>query len=89
MRTTRRSLSVGEEYLLPNTAKAPRAPEESTVVLDIPQYRRNQVSLRQLVPVDGLITGEWAVGPSEPAGHRVLQVMVEGEVAAVFEFDVK
>lgn len=89
VRTARRSLSVTEEYLLPNPAKLQQSSGKSADVLDIPQYRRNQVSQRQLVPVDGMITGEWAVGPSEPAGHRVLQVMVEGQVAAVFEFDVK
>ena len=61
----------------------------TTEVLEFPQPRRNQVSQRQLVPVDDLITGEWEVGPSEPAGHRSLQVMVEGQVAAVFEYDVK
>ncbi|MEI7432527.1 MAG: hypothetical protein WCL27_18940 [Betaproteobacteria bacterium] len=89
VRTARRSLSVIEEYLLPNPAKTLPATDNSTVVLDIPQHRRNQVSQRQLVPVDGMITGEWAIGPNEPAGHRVLQVLVEGQVAAVFEFDVK
>jgi hypothetical protein len=57
--------------------------------LNIPLQRRNQVSQRQLVPVDGRIFGEWSVGPGEPAGHRHLQVVIEGEVAASFEFDVK
>jgi hypothetical protein len=89
VRTARSSLSVSEEYLLSNPAKAKTSTEKSTTVLDIPLPRRNQVSQRQLVPVDGMISGEWAIGPSEPAGHRVLQVLVEGEVAAIFEFDVK
>ena len=57
--------------------------------LDVPAQRRNQVSQRQLVPVEGKIYGEWAIGSSEPAGHRHLQVIIEGQVAASFEFDVR
>jgi hypothetical protein len=89
VRTKRRSLSVSEEYLLPNPAQVRSSMVGKTEVMDIPERRRNQVSQRQLVPVDDLITGEWEVGPSEPAGHRSLQVVVEGQVAAVFEYDVK
>ena len=87
LRTTLRSLSVREEYLLPNTAKPPSDPVSEN--LYIPLQRRNQVSQRQLVPVEGSIYGEWAIGPGEPAGHRLLQVVVEDQVAASFEFDVK
>ncbi len=89
VRTKRRSLSVSEEYLLPNPAQIRSSMVGKTEVMDIPERRRNQVSQRQLVPVDDLITGEWEVGPSEPAGRRSLQVVVEGQVAAVFEYDVK
>jgi hypothetical protein len=89
VRTTKRSLSVSEEYLLPNAAKPQQSTDRSAVVLDIPQPRRNQVSQRQLVPVEGMIYGEWVIGPSEPAGHRHLQVVIEGQVAASFQFDVK
>ena len=85
--TTRRSLSVREEYLLPNSAK--KATDPLSESLYVPLQRRNQVSQRQLVPVDGKIYGEWAIGPSEPAGRRHLQVVVEDQVAASFEFDVK
>ena len=85
--SARRSLSVREEYLLPNTAKPAADPLSEN--LYVPLQRRNQVSQRQLVPVDGKIYGEWAIGPSEPAGHRLLQVVVEDQVAASFEFDVK
>lgn len=85
--TARRALSVREEYLLPAAlAVATDALSES---LNIPLQRRNQVSQRQLVPVDGKIYGEWSIGPDEPAGHRHLQVVVEGQAAASFEFDVK
>ena len=87
VRTTLRALSVREEYLLPNAAKAATDPLSES--LYIPLQRRNQISQRQLVPVDGKIYGEWAIGPSEPAGHRHLQVVVEDQVAASFEFDVK
>lgn len=90
------SVSVREEYLLPNPGRpAALPPRAGTVVdadvsasLDIPLYRRSQVSQRQLMPVDGRIYGEWAVGAMEPAGHRRLQVIVEGVVAGDFEFDV-
>ena len=85
--TARRTVSVREEYLLPNTAKPATDPLSES--LYVPLQRRNQVSQRQLVPVDGKIYGEWAVGPSEPAGHRHLQVVIEDQVAASFEFDVK
>jgi len=90
VRTTKRSLSVSEEYLLPSAAPThPPAANSSAEVWNIPQARRNQVSQRQLVPVDGKIYGEWAIGPNEPAGHRHLQVLIEGQVAASFEYDVK
>ena len=51
--------------------------------------RRNTVSQRQLVPRNGLIFGEWEIGPHEPPGRRRLQVIVEGEVAADFEYEVR
>lgn len=87
VRTAKRSLNVSEEYLLPLPAKGRESSEHS--VEDTTFQRRNQVSQRQLVPVDGKIYGEWAIGPNEPAGHRHLQVVVEGQVAARFEYDVK
>lgn len=92
LRTDLRSLSVREEYLLPNPAsKAGKAKLDDPVAagLEIPLYRHSQVSQRQLVPDDGKIYGEWEVGASEPAGHRHLQVVIENQVAASFEFDVK
>jgi hypothetical protein len=55
----------------------------------MPLFRHNQISQRQLVPVEGKIYGEWEVGPNEPAGHRHLQVVIEDQVAASFEFEVK
>jgi hypothetical protein len=85
--TTQRALSVREEYLLPMPERG--TPDPLSESLGIPLVRRNQVSQRQLVPVAGKIYGEWAVGPAEPPGHRHLQVLVEGQVAASFEFDVK
>lgn len=86
VRTQLRSLSVREEYLLPAAGKI-ESPNANTVV--IPFERRNQVSQRQLVPQEGRIFGEWEVGPNEPPGRRHLQVVVEGEVAADFEYEVK
>ena len=92
VRTGKNSLSVREEYLLPNPKAQPKAEGATDSVgesLSLPAQRRSQVSQRQLVPVDGRIYGEWAVGPNEPAGHRHLQVVIEGQVAASFEYDVK
>ena len=89
LRTTQRSLSVREEYLLPNPVKTPKSDDPIVADLEVPLYRHNQISQRQLVPVDGKIYGEWEVGLREPAGHRHLQVVIEDQVAASFEFDVK
>ncbi len=89
LRGVKRSVSVREEYLLPSKAIEQRTdtPEGARVV--IPMERRSQVSQRQLVPVDGRIYGEWSIGPQEPPGRRQLDVVVEGQVAASFEFEVK
>jgi hypothetical protein len=89
VRTSKRTLSVREEYLIAKPAAPPKKMDPISENLNIPLQRRNQVSQRQLVPVDGRVFGEWSVGPGEPAGHRHLQVVIEGEVAASFEFDVK
>lgn len=92
LRTAKRSVSVREEYLLPTTGKPPKAKDAvppANDTLEIPSQRRHQVSQRQLVPVEGKIYGEWSIGPNEPAGHRQLQVVVEGQVAANFGYDVK
>jgi hypothetical protein len=88
VRTQKRSLSVREEYLLPTAATeagATLGPAGGT----IPLPRRSQVSQRQLVPVDGVIIGEWTIGPGEPTGKRHLQVIVEGRVAGSFDYEVK
>jgi len=89
VRTGKRTLSVREEYLIaepPNSKKNADALSDS---LNIPAQRRNQVSQRQLAPVDGRIYGEWSVGPNEPAGQRHLHVVIEGQSAASFKYDVK
>ena len=96
VRTSKRSLAVREEYLLPtaatagaSAAEAKAAADPAINTLNIPLLRRNQVSQRQLVPVDGRIFGEWAIGPGEPAGRRHLQVIIEGQLGASFEYEVK
>ena len=89
LRGVKRSVSVREEYLLPGSAIEQRTEAADGVKLVIPLERRNQVSQRQLVPVDGRIYGEWSIGPQEPAGARQLDVVVEGQVAASFRFEVK
>lgn len=89
VRTKKRSLSVREEYLLENPQAPSEAADPIRQNLMLPQVRRNQVSQRQLVPVEGKIYGEWAIGPAEPVGRRHLQVIVEGVLAADFEYEVK
>lgn len=93
VKTAKRSLSVREEYVIPlPAAKDDGKNKEADEFLDgfrQPPQRRNQVSQRQLVPVGGQIYGEWFVGQNEPAGHRRLQVFVEGRPAATFEYDVR
>jgi len=87
LRTTKRSVSVREEYLI---APVDRFKEEvGGKHLTIPHERRNQVSQRQLVPVAGRIYGEWAIGPQEPPGKRRLQVLVEDSPPVVFEYEVR
>ncbi len=89
LRTTKRSLSVREEYLIDSATPAKKPDNPIAENLAIPLERHNQVSQRQLVPVDGKIYGEWEIGPSEPAGHRQLQVVIEGVAAARFDYDVR
>lgn len=87
--TLKRSLAVREEYVLPAAASAKEPDSQVARNLHIPDLRRSQVSQRQLVPVGGQIVGEWSVGPDEPAGKRRLRVIVEGEVAATFDYELK
>ena len=89
VRTLKRSLAVREEYVLPPSPKQKEPDNPVAKNLHIPDLRRSQVSQRQLAPVDGQIVGEWSIGPDEPAGKRRLQVVVEGEVVASFDFEVK
>ncbi len=91
VRTAQRRLGVREEYLLPTAATeaGPSGNLKNGSSLSIPLPRRNQVSQRQLVPIDGRIYGEWAIGRGEPAGRRHLQVIVEDQLAGSFEYEVK
>jgi hypothetical protein len=92
LRSTKRSLLVTEEYLLPDVAKPPSNKEATQTaeveLLDLPPQRRHQVSQRQLVPVDGRIYGEWAMGPNEPSGRRHLRVTIENSTSVDFVYDV-
>lgn len=83
VKTTKRRVSVREEYLLP--PKPVEAVKPNTIMMDT----RRQVSQRELAVIDGKIYGEWSVGQGEPAGHRHLQVFVNNELAGDFEYDVK
>lgn len=89
VRTLKRSLAVREEYVLPPSPKQREPDNPVARNLHIPDLRRSQVSQRQLAPVDGQIVGEWSIGPDEPPGKRRLQVIVEGEPAASFDFEVR
>ena len=75
--------------MLPGAAIDLRTYSAEGTKLVIPLDRRSQVIQRQMVPVDGQIYGEWAIGPQEPAGRRQLDVVIEGRVAASFEFEVR
>lgn len=84
--SAQRSLAVREEYLFAAPAAAtPPVDDDLTPVVP----RRSQVSQRQLVPAAGKIYGEWSIGPGEPAGRRTLQVVIENQLGARFEFEVK
>ena len=89
VKTSKRTLKVSEEYVQPRPNKGTAEEKEVARNLGLSNDKRTQVSERLLAPMDGHIYAEWAVGPNEPAGHRRLQVLVEGQVAARFEFDVK
>ncbi|MFC5302761.1 hypothetical protein [Azospira restricta] len=89
LRTKKRSVAVREEYVLPEKPGAAAPDNPVAKNLHVPDLRRSQVSQRQLVPVDGQIVGEWSVGPDEPPGKRRLQVSVEGQPAATFDYEVK
>jgi hypothetical protein len=89
LRGVPRAVSVREEYLLPGRVAGEFTESAEGTKLVIPMEQRSQVSQRQLVPVDGRIYGEWSVGPREPAGPRRLEVIVEGAVAAAFDFEVR
>jgi hypothetical protein len=96
VRTRKRSLAVREEYLLPtastagiSAAETKAAADPAVSTLNISLLRRNQVSQRQLVPVEGRIFGEWSIGPGEPAGRRHLQVIIEGQLGADFKYEVR
>jgi hypothetical protein len=89
VRTLKRTLAVREEYVLPKAASDKEPDSAVAKNLHIPDLRRSQVSQRQLALVDGQIIGEWSIGPGEPPGKRRLQVIVEGQVAATFDYEVK
>lgn len=100
LRTDKRRVSVREEYLLPVTARNGHENGHGGTAQSVPVTagaktrtlafeRRNTVSQRQLAPRNGLIFGEWEIGPGEPPGRRHLQVIVEGELAADFEYEVR
>lgn len=87
LRTKARAVSVSEEYILPPLVET--KPDPLAEALGLKNERRNQVSQRRLVPVEGKIYGEWEIGPQEPAGKRTLQVIVEGADPVRFEYEVK
>ena len=89
LRSDKRRLDVSEEYLLSAPAQSETAKMDATDGRVVSFARRNPVSHRQLVPRDGLIFGEWEIGPDEPPGKRHLQVLIEGEAVADFEYEVR
>ena len=51
--------------------------------------RRVLVSQRQLAPKDEKIYGELSVGANDSAGHRLLQIFLEGQLGPRFEYDLQ
>jgi hypothetical protein len=74
------SVSVYEEYLSPNQAGDD---------LQIPLEKRTLLGQRRLAPIDGQIFGEWTVSARDTSGTRTLEVFVEGQSAARFEFELQ
>lgn len=87
VQTDQRTLLVREEYLTPARQPVVNLAKDDTLVF--PGARRHQVSERRLVPVAGKIYGEWAIGTSEPAGERHLQVVIEGAPEIRFDYRVE
>jgi len=89
VKTKKRPLAVVEEYVVPHPNQGSPTELEVARNLGLSNDKRIPVSQRLLTPMDDHIYAEWSVGPNEPVGHRRLQVLIEGRVAARFEFDVK
>ncbi|MDR1708479.1 MAG: hypothetical protein LBS70_02030 [Candidatus Accumulibacter sp.] len=89
LRGAGRAVGVREEYLLPSAAKEKISESRKGTRVTIPVERRRQVSQRQIVPVAGRIWGEWTLTPDDPPGPRRLEVIVEGQKAATFDFEVE
>lgn len=87
--TKKRTLAVTEEYVVPHPNQGSAEEKVMANNLGLSNDKRTPVSQRLLAPMDGHIYAEWSVGPNEPTGHRRLQVLIEGQVAARFEFDVR
>jgi hypothetical protein len=91
LRTHERSLLVREEYVLPNKlpVNAPVAGTTTNDALLIANPRRHQVSERRLVPHEGRIVGEWAIGAGEAPGPRTLAITIEGTDGVQFDYRVE
>ena len=89
VRTSKRTLEVREEYVLPAKSKPPQPASPLSESLSFPTARRALVSQRQLAPQDEKIYGEMSVGPNDSAGHRLLQIFIEGQPGPRFEYDLQ
>jgi hypothetical protein len=88
VRTTRKSLAVREEVLMPQDTVAASGSNESDLAM--PAMRESLLSLNERrVPVsDGMIFGERRIRAEDKAGRYRLRVYVERKLTATFDYSV-
>ena len=89
VRTRKRSLAIREEFVFPPKSKNQVFPNLVSESLNFPTPRRALAGERQLVPMEGKIYGESTVSSNDSAGHRMLQIFIEGQLGPRFEYDIE
>jgi hypothetical protein len=88
VKTTKKSLAVREEVLIPQDTVAASGSNESDLAM--PTMRESLLSLNERrVPVsDGMIFGERRIRAEDKAGRYRLRVYVERKLTATFDYNV-
>lgn len=88
VRTTKKSLAVREEILLPRDT--PAAPDRDDSSIGIPANPESLLGFNERrVPVsDGMIFGERRIGPTDKPGTYRLRIYVERKLTATFDYSV-